>query len=107
LSDFAGYLRRYLLDAVLRLLQRQKSREAFGLFHRVNLGVNQVFKLCLQYFGVTHLFDAYRHGLLFGHLRGAKAPRTGHDLKAVFGEWPDKQGRQNALAADGVGLLWR
>jgi len=31
-----------LLDAVLWLLQCQKPGEAFGFFHRVNLGANQV-----------------------------------------------------------------
>jgi hypothetical protein len=95
---------RHLLDAVLRLLQRQKPREAFGLFHRVNLGANQVLdKLRLQYFGVAHLLDAHRHGDGFGHLRGAIPPRTGHDLEAVFGEWPDKQGREHSLAANAGG----
>jgi hypothetical protein len=63
--------------------------------------------LRLQCLSVANLFDAYRHGLLFGHLRGAIAPRTSHDLIAVFGEWPDKQGRQNALAADGVGQFFK
>jgi hypothetical protein len=33
--------------------------------------------------------------------------RTGHDLEAVFSEWPDKQGRQNALAADGSGQFFK
>ena len=93
-----------MLDAVLRLLQRQKPREAFGLFHRVNLGANQVLdKLRLQYFGVVHLLDAHRHGDGFGHLRGAKPPRTGHDLEAVFSEWTDKQGRKHTLAANAGG----
>ena len=31
-----------LLNAVLGLLQSQKAREPLGLFHRVNLGANQV-----------------------------------------------------------------
>jgi hypothetical protein len=94
----------YLLNAVLRLLQRQKSRKTFGLFHRVNLGANQVLdKLRLQYFGVAHLLDAHRHGDGFGHLRGAIPPRSGHDLEAVFSQWPDEQGRKHTLAANAGG----
>jgi hypothetical protein len=70
----------------------------------VNLGANQVFdKLRLQYFGVAHLLDAHRYGDGFGHLRGAVTPRTGHDLEAVFREWPDKQRREHSLTANAGG----
>jgi hypothetical protein len=37
-----SYLGGDLLNAVLRLLQCQKPRETFGLFHRVNFGSNQI-----------------------------------------------------------------
>ena len=39
----------------------------------------------------------------FGHLRGAVTPCSGDDLEAVLGERPHKQGRENALGADGLG----
>jgi hypothetical protein len=44
--------------------------------------------------------DAHRNGDSFGHLRGAVTPRSGYDFKAVFSEWPNKQGRKYALATD-------
>jgi hypothetical protein len=79
----------------------QYETQSFGLFHRVDLGANQVLdKLRLQDFGVAHLLDAHWHCGCFSHLGGAIPPRTGYDLEAVFGEWPDKQGREHSLAAN-------
>ena len=42
-----------------------------------------------------------------GHLRSAITPRSGHDLKAMFGEGTYQQGREKALGADALRVLFR
>ena len=43
--------------------------------------------------------------VLFGQLRGAIPPRSEDNLKPCFRDRSHKQGRENALAADGCGQL--
>ena len=82
----------------------QYETQSLGLFHRVNLGANQVFdQLCGQGFSVGQVDNPHRHGGNFSHLCGAVTPRTGHDLEAVFREWPDEQRREHTLAANAGG----
>ena len=48
--------------------------------------------------------DTDGNGCGLGHLRSAVTPRSGHDLKAMFGEGTYEQGRENALGADALCL---
>ena len=78
-----------LLDAVLRLVQVEECAEAAGLLHRMNIAPHQVLdQLGFQGFGVGEIDDADGNGGDFGHLRGAVTPRSGHNLKAEFIQWP-------------------
>jgi hypothetical protein len=61
--------------------------------------------LSLDHFRIRHLLDADGHGILFGQLRGAIPPRSEDNLKPCFRDRSHKQGRENALAADGCGQL--
>jgi hypothetical protein len=82
--------------------------KALRLFHWVNVGPNQVLDQSgLHCFGIGEVDDADGDGGCFGHLRGAVTPRSGYDLKGLPGGWPDKQGRQYALGADALCLMFR
>jgi hypothetical protein len=82
----------------------QYETQSLRFFERVNVAALQIFdQLRLKCLSVGQMNDADRHSLGLGKMRGAVAARSGNDLKAVFGDGPDEQGRQNALAADGVG----
>jgi hypothetical protein len=93
-----------LLDAVLRFLQVQQRFEALRFFHRVNIAALEVFnQLRLQHFGIGHVLDADGHGCGLSHPRGAVTPRSEDNLEADLISGTDKQRREDALAADGVG----
>jgi hypothetical protein len=74
----------------------------------VNVAALEVFnQLSFQHFGIGHLFDTDGDSSGLGHLRGAVTPCTKNNLEAALTGRPHKQGRENALATDGFGLLWR
>jgi hypothetical protein len=63
--------------------------------------------LRLQHLGIGKALDANGHGGNFSKLRGAVPPCAEDDLEATLTVRPYKQGRENALAADGFGLMFR
>jgi len=56
---------------------------------------------------IGEFHDAHRDIFESGQLRRAVAPRPGDDFIGVLVDRPDKQGREYALRADAVCLLWR
>ena len=97
-------LRRDLLNGVFRLVKIEKSAESLRFLQRVNVAALQVFdKLRLQCLSVGKVDDTDGHGFRLGKLGGAVASGSGDNLEAALGQWPHKQGRENALAADACG----
>ena len=93
-----------LLDAVLRLIQIEKSAEALRLFEGMYVAPLQVFnQLRFECLGIGEVDDADGNGGNLGDLRGAKTSRPGDDLEALFGERPNEKRREHALTADAVG----
>jgi len=92
------------LNGVFRLVKIEQGAESLRFLQRVNVAALQVFdKLRLQCLSVGEVDDTDWDGIGVGKLGGAVASGSGDNLEAALGQWPHKQGRENALAADACG----